>query len=63
MINNLILRPMSLFKLSNNKFLPIKNSLKFWNVHTSFVNVFPEEDVDYAIMLAKQVFKKFEENN
>ncbi len=41
----------------------IKNSLKFWNVHTSFVNVFSEEDVDYAIMLAKQVFKKFEENN
>ncbi|HQA99156.1 MAG TPA: hypothetical protein PLG10_02905 [Candidatus Dojkabacteria bacterium] len=63
MINNLILRPMSLFKLSNNKLLPIKNSLKFWNVHTSFVNVFSEEDVDYAIMLAKQVFKKFEENN
>ena len=63
MINNLILRPMSLFKLSNIKLLPIKNSLKFWNVHTSFVNVFPEEDVDYAIMLAKQVFKKFEENN
>jgi len=54
---------MSLFKLSNNKLLPIKNSLKFWNVHTSFVNVFSEEDVDYAIMLAKQVFKKFEENN
>jgi len=63
MINNLILRPMSLFKPSNNKLLPIKNSLKFWNVHTSFVNVFSEEDVDYAIMLAKQVFKKFEENN
>lgn len=63
MINNLILRPMSLFKLSNIKLLPIKNSLKFWNVHTSFVNVFSEEDVDYAIMLAKQVFKKFEENN
>jgi len=63
MINNLILRPMSLFKLSNNKLLPIKNGLKFWNVHTSFVNVFSEEDVDYAIMLAKQVFKKFEENN
>lgn len=63
MINNLILRPISLFKLSNNKLLPIKNSLKFWNVHTSFVNVFSEEDVDYAIMLAKQVFKKFEENN
>ena len=54
---------MSLFKLSNIKLLPIKNSLKFWNVHTSFVNVFSEEDVDYAIMLAKQVFKKFEENN
>ena len=54
---------MSLFKPSNNKLLPIKNSLKFWNVHTSFVNVFSEEDVDYAIMLAKQVFKKFEENN
>ncbi len=63
MINNLILRPISLFKLSNNKLLPIKNGLKFWNVHTSFVNVFSEEDVDYAIMLAKQVFKKFEENN
>ena len=63
MINNLILRPISLFKLSNNKLLPIKNSLKFWNVHTSFVNVFSEEDVDYAIMLAKQVFKKFEEKN
>lgn len=63
MINNLILRPMSLFKLSNIKLLPIKNGLKFWNVHTSFVNVFSEEDVDYAIMLAKQVFKKFEENN
>ena len=63
MINNLILRQISLFKLSNNKLLPIKNGLKFWNVHTSFVNVFSEEDVDYAIMLAKQVFKKFEENN
>ena len=63
MINNLILRPISLFKLSNNKLLPIKNSLKFWNVHTSFLNVLSEEDVDYPIMLAKQVFKKFEENN
>jgi len=41
----------------------IENSMKFWNVHTSYMKISLEDDIDYAMMLAKQVYKKFIENN
>ena len=36
-----------------------KNSLQNYNVHISDYDVISEEDVDYAIMLTKQVYKQF----
>jgi predicted transport protein len=40
-----------------------KNSFKYYNKHVSLFRIEIEEDIDYAIMLAKQVYKKFIENN
>jgi predicted transport protein len=42
-----------------NRAIYIENSMRFWNVHTSYFKIANEEDIDYAIMLAKQVYKKF----
>lgn len=36
-----------------------KNSFKNWGKHMSTINVETEDDIDYAVMLAKQVYKKF----
>jgi predicted transport protein len=40
-----------------------KNSYKYYNKHVTEFEIQQEEDIDYAIMLAKQVYKKFVENN
>lgn len=36
-----------------------ENSMKFYNKHVSIFDINNEDDIDYAIMLAKQVLKKF----
>jgi len=38
-----------------------KNSYKYYNQHVSLFNVENEDDIDYAMMLIKQVYKKFTE--
>lgn len=39
----------------------IENSLKYWNVHTSQFDIENDDDIDYAMLLVKQVYKKFTE--
>lgn len=51
------------FKDPEGRIKYIKNSLKYWNVHTCYFRIIDEEDIDYAMMLAKQVYKKFIDNN
>jgi predicted transport protein len=40
-----------------------KNSFKYYNKHVTDFKIENEEDIDYAMMLAKQVYKEFVENN
>lgn len=40
-----------------------KNSSKYYNKHISDFIINNEDDIDYAVMLAKEVSKKFTENN
>lgn len=40
-----------------------KNSFKYYNKHISDFCINNEDDIDYAVMLAKEVFKKSAENN
>lgn len=39
-----------------------KNSFKHFNQHQSFINLASLEDVDYAVMLARQVYKRYKAN-
>lgn len=39
-----------------------KNSFQYYNKHITHFDVESEEDIDYAILLVKQVYKKFVEN-
>ncbi|OQA64237.1 MAG: hypothetical protein BWY38_03053 [Ignavibacteria bacterium ADurb.Bin266] len=38
-----------------------KNSMKFYNQHTSSFQIKSAEDIDYAIMLTKQAYKRLKE--
>lgn len=38
-----------------------KNSYKYYNQHVSFLNIENEDDIDYAMLLVKQVYKKYTE--
>ena len=40
-----------------------KNSFKYWNKHVTDFEIRKEEDIDYAMMLIKHVYRKFVENN
>lgn len=51
------------FSDPENKVTYQKNSFKYYSKHVSLFRIEAEEDIDYAIMLAKQVFKKSVENN
>lgn len=37
----------------------VENSMKFWNKHISKMDINNSEDIDYAVLLMKQVLKKF----
>jgi predicted transport protein len=47
------------FKDPENKVSYQKNSMEFYNKHVSVYSINNEDDIDYGIMLAKQVLKKF----
>lgn len=40
-----------------------KNSYKYYNKHISMFKARNEDEIDYAVMLTKQVYKKFVDNN
>jgi len=37
----------------------VKDSMKFWNKHVSIMDINNSEDIDYAVLLMKQLLKKF----
>jgi predicted transport protein len=37
----------------------LKNSMKHWNKHVSYCTIENSEDIDYAMMLIKELYKKF----
>lgn len=37
----------------------VENSMKFWNKHVSKMDITNSEDIDYAVLLMKQLLKKF----
>ena len=39
----------------------VKNSFKYYNKHITQFNIDNEDDIDYAMLLVKQVYKKFTE--
>lgn len=57
-LNLLRVRPEDL-KDSEKRTKYVKNSLKYWNVHTTRFDIENEDDIDYAMLLVKQVYKKF----
>jgi len=42
-----------------NKVIYQKNSYRYYNKHVSLYKIHNEDDIDYGIMLAKQVYQKF----
>lgn len=51
------------FKDPESKVNYEKNSYKYYNKHVSWIQLKSIDDIDYAIMLAKQVYKKFVDGN
>jgi len=37
----------------------VKNSFNYYNQHLTDINIRDENDINYAMMLVKQVYKKF----
>jgi len=48
-------------KDQKNRVKYIDNSFKYWNQHVSVIDVTSVSDVGYAVMLIKQVYKRFVE--
>jgi predicted transport protein len=40
----------------------VKGSMEHWNQHISNFTINSEDDIPYAVMLAKQVLKKYEQS-
>lgn len=51
------------FKDPEDRVVYIKNSKKYWNQHVCSFTLNSADDISYAVLLARQALKRFDEQN